>query len=89
MPARPWTAAEDELVRTVPPPEAARRTGRTVSAIYHRRLKLGVAAPTPPWTPAEDRLVMRLPPHVAVQYLRRSLRSIHNRRRRLGLSERG
>jgi hypothetical protein len=30
-------AAEDELVRTLSPAEAARRTGRTVRAVYKRR----------------------------------------------------
>ena len=39
-----WTAPEDELVRTLPPEEAARRTGRTLSAVYTRRRTLGVAA---------------------------------------------
>jgi hypothetical protein len=33
----PWTAAEDQLVRTLPPAEAARRTGRTLLAVYARR----------------------------------------------------
>jgi hypothetical protein len=44
--ARPllWTATEDEAVRTLPPREAARRTGRTVHAVHSRRRKLGVAA---------------------------------------------
>jgi hypothetical protein len=35
--ARPWTEAEDELIRTLKPSEAARRTGRTLSAVYARR----------------------------------------------------
>src|SRR5262249_37434062 len=39
----PWTAAEDELVRTLPPAAVARRTGRTLQAVYDRRTKLGVA----------------------------------------------
>jgi hypothetical protein len=38
-----WTAAEDEAVRTFPPEEVARRTGRTVHAVHHRRRALGVA----------------------------------------------
>jgi len=37
---RPWTAAEDELVRSLPPPEAAEKTGRPLSAVYDRRRKL-------------------------------------------------
>jgi hypothetical protein len=39
---RAWTAEDDELVRTVPPAEAARRMGRTVRAVYTRRHALGV-----------------------------------------------
>jgi hypothetical protein len=39
---RPWTDAEDELVRTRPPKEVAARTGRTVAAVYVRRQVLGV-----------------------------------------------
>jgi hypothetical protein len=41
-PGRRWSAAEDELVRTMTPQEAARRTGRTVVAVWSRRAKLGV-----------------------------------------------
>jgi hypothetical protein len=37
---RPWTAEEDEGVRTLSPTEAARKCGRTVRAIYNRRAKL-------------------------------------------------
>src|SRR6516164_1577422 len=33
----PWTAAEDRLVRTLPPAQAAARTGRTIDAVYWRR----------------------------------------------------
>jgi hypothetical protein len=38
---RAWTAAEDELVRTLPPHEVARRTGRSVAAVYTRKNTLG------------------------------------------------
>jgi hypothetical protein len=38
----PWTAGEDELVRTLPAEEAARRTGRSLQAVYKRRYRLGV-----------------------------------------------
>jgi hypothetical protein len=40
--ARLWKGEEDELVRTLPPPEAARRTGRSLRAVYARRLRLGL-----------------------------------------------
>jgi hypothetical protein len=34
---RSWLSEEDELVRTLPPQEAAERTGRTLRAVYERR----------------------------------------------------
>ena len=40
--SRPWTAEEEELVRTLPPAEAARRTGRSLEAVYVRRYRLGI-----------------------------------------------
>jgi hypothetical protein len=36
-----WTAAEDELAYRLPPAETARRTGRTLGAVYSRRHLLG------------------------------------------------
>jgi hypothetical protein len=38
----PWSANEDELVRTLPAQEVVRRTGRSLQAVYSRRSKLGV-----------------------------------------------
>jgi len=35
-----WSAKQDELVRRLPPAEAARRTGRTLTAVYSRRSRL-------------------------------------------------
>jgi hypothetical protein len=35
--ARAWTAEEDEAVRTLPPREVVRRTGRSLDAVYWRR----------------------------------------------------
>jgi hypothetical protein len=37
-----WTAAEDALMRDLPPAEAARQTGRTLRAVYARRERLGL-----------------------------------------------
>jgi hypothetical protein len=39
----PWTEKEDQLVRTLAPVEAARRTGRTLAAVYQRRFALKLA----------------------------------------------
>src|SRR5262249_25101925 len=38
---RPWTEEEDALVRTLPAKEVARRTGRSLSAVWCRRQTLG------------------------------------------------
>lgn len=40
--ARRWTASQDELVRTLPPAEVAKRTGRTIKAVWSRRRTLGL-----------------------------------------------
>lgn len=39
---RPWTAEEDGLIRTLSGKEVARRTGRTLNAVYMRRISLGL-----------------------------------------------
>jgi hypothetical protein len=39
---RPWMPQEDELLRTLPPPEVARRTGRSLLAVYVRCNELGL-----------------------------------------------
>jgi hypothetical protein len=40
---RPLTARELRLIRSLPPAEAAKRTGRTLAAVYSQRSKLGLA----------------------------------------------
>ena len=37
-----WTVEEDELLKTLPAAEVAKRTGRTLTAIYTRRRRLGM-----------------------------------------------
>jgi hypothetical protein len=37
-----WTEREDDLVRSLPAPEAARRTGRPIGAVWARRRRLKV-----------------------------------------------
>ena len=39
---RPWTEQEDTLVRTLPAKEVAKRTGRTLTAVWCRRQALGM-----------------------------------------------
>ena len=37
-----WIAEEDELLRTLPTREVVQRTGRTLTAVYNRRIELGL-----------------------------------------------
>jgi NUMOD3 motif len=37
-----WTAEEDELLRSLPAREVVQRTGRTLTAVYNRRIDLGL-----------------------------------------------
>jgi hypothetical protein len=37
-----WSPAEDELLRALPPREAARWTGRSLAAVHQRRHVLGI-----------------------------------------------
>jgi hypothetical protein len=39
---RPWHPREDDLARRLPAPEVGRRTGRTLTDAYGRRVKLGM-----------------------------------------------
>jgi hypothetical protein len=42
QPKRRWTPQEDQLVQTLPVREVARRTGRSLCAVYMRRRALGL-----------------------------------------------
>lgn len=39
----PWTVQEDHLCLTLKPAEVVKRTGRTLAAVYSRRINLGVS----------------------------------------------
>jgi hypothetical protein len=39
---RPWTAAEDAIVRSLPAAEVVQKTGRPLSSVYGRRRELGM-----------------------------------------------
>jgi len=84
---RPWTAAEDESIRTLPPDVAARKVGRTVRAVHQRRYTLAATDSRRRWTAAEDRLLAKLPPAVAAKYLHRTPDSLRARRRKLGWAD--
>jgi hypothetical protein len=75
----PWTPAEDALVRTLPPAAAARATGRPQAGVYHRRCRLGLAAPRCSWTATEDARVRALSPAAAARALGRTLSSVYAR----------
>jgi hypothetical protein len=87
MGGRPWTPEEDKLVRALPPGEAARRTGRSLRAVYVRRSGLGLCA-APRWTQEEDDLVRTLRAEEAARRTGRSLEAVYNRRRALGVARR-
>lgn len=87
--SRPWTPAEDALVRTLPAAAAARAAGRPLAAVYHRRCRLGVAAAQRPWTPAEDARVRALPPAAAARAVGRTVSAVYSRRHALGLDAGG
>ena len=60
MPRRPWTAEELALLGTDTDAAVARRIGRTQTAVYMQRRKLGLAPGIPhtrTWTKAELRLL--------------------------------
>jgi hypothetical protein len=38
----PWSADEDALLLRLPPADVAQQTGRTLAAVYGRRVKLGM-----------------------------------------------
>ena len=69
MTRRPWTDADDHLVRTFPPAEAAVRTHRAVAAVYQRRYRLEAADLKRRWPEVEDRLLAKLPTDQAARYL--------------------
>ncbi|MBB1511991.1 hypothetical protein H5399_05150 [Tessaracoccus sp. MC1627] len=57
---RTWTEAEDDLVRTLPPSQAARAVGVSPTTITRRRAHLGVAQARGKnfeWTPEQDAIL--------------------------------
>jgi hypothetical protein len=87
MGGRLWTPEEDDLVRALPPREAARRTGRSLKAVYDRRHVFDLA-PAGRWTPAEDDLVRTLPAKEAARRTGRTLQAVYERRQALGILRR-
>ena len=69
MPSRPWTPPEDRLVCTLPPGEAAVRTGRDIKAVYRRRLALGVTTGKGRQAPAHAERADRTGPRPGMPHL--------------------
>jgi hypothetical protein len=96
---RLWTAREDALVRSLRPAEAAKRTRRTLAAIFGHRHELGLpdgragrkVPPSPipgrPWTTSEDELVRTLPASSVAKRTGRTLRAVYGRRHELGVPD--
>ncbi len=91
-----WSAAEDELVESLTPEEAAARTGRSLRNVRQRRktlqrIKRQKTPDMPPpkyrrWTPEEDEMLRTLSIEEAVARLHhRSICSIRSRRKALGI----
>ena len=84
-----WSRAELRLLGRMTDREAAKKTGRTTRAVFHRRNLLGRPKPDsrhPSWTPREDALVARLSCQEAARRTGRSLMAVRRRRRRLGVA---
>jgi len=81
---RAWTAQEDRLVRSLPPSEVVRLTGRTLAAVNSRRSTLGI---TRRWTRAEDAIVKAHAPAQAALLTGRTIKAVWTRRERLGIDD--
>jgi hypothetical protein len=82
--AQPWTPPEEELVRTLPPVQAAQRTGRSLRAVYARRHVLGIGSARH-WTLEKDQLVRALPPAEVARRTGHTLAAVYERRHLLGI----
>jgi len=79
-----WSAREDRLLRTKPPAEVARLTGRSFRAVCSRRRILGISRL---WTPKLDRIVQTMSPADAVELTSKSLQAVYCRRSILGVND--
>jgi hypothetical protein len=89
---RAWTPAEDALVRSFAPSEAASRTGRTLRSVIYRRRALnlpdgrrsnGKVPRGGPWSGEEDTLVRTMPAAQVAERTGRTLREVYRRRQKL------
>jgi hypothetical protein len=81
-----WTLEEDRLLGTKPDQVLARKFGRPVSAVRHRRWKKRIRLHLKPWRPEDDRLLGTRTDHQIAMLLRRSVTNVAWRRNKLGAS---
>jgi hypothetical protein len=79
-----WTLEEDRLLGTKPDAVLARKFGRPVSAVRHRRWKKRIRM-TKPWRPEDDRLLGTRPDRQVALLLGRSVTNVGWRRAKLGI----
>ena len=80
-----WTLEEDRLLGTKPDQVLARKFGRPVSAVRHRRGKKRIRLHLKPWRPADDRILGTRADREVALLLGRSLSNVAWRRRKLGI----
>ncbi len=86
----PWTAEEDELVRTKMIREVVELTGRPHGVVERRRIELGVTGYNGyrvAWSETEDDLLRRLSVSEVAEKTGRTTTAIYHRRRELGIAK--
>lgn len=83
---RPWTPREEALLGKSPDAAVARKIGRTASAVWEHRHKLGLPnsclSPRRPWTKAEEALLGTDADKVIAKKLGRTVVAVQMRRYR-------
>lgn len=79
-----WTLEEDRLLGTQPDQVLARKFGRPVSAVRHRRQKKRIRL-TKAWRPEDDKILGTRPDREVALLLGRSLTNVAWRRGKLGI----
>lgn len=80
-----WTLEEDRLLRTKPDQVLARKFGRPVSSVRHRRWRKRIRLHLKPWRPEDDKILCTRADHEVGLLLGRSLSNVAWRRKKLGI----
>ncbi len=80
-----WTLEEDRLLGTKPDQVLARKFGRPVSAVRHRRWKKRICFYLKAWRPADDRILGTRTDREVALLLDRSVTNVGWRRKKLGI----